>query len=153
MRAPLLAAAAALGVSPLIWASPAAAHHSFASFDLTRVVRVEGTVAEFQWTNPHAWAEIDVVNPQGEVERWGIEFNSPNNLAREGWRRDMLKPGDEVTFFIHPMRDGRKGGFYYQVVLANGEAITVQMTPFQPPDGFNVAASPSAYDALPTGTE
>lgn len=133
----------ALGLTAL--ASPALAHHSFASFDLTRVVRVDGVVAEFQWTNPHAWAELDVTRPDGEVERWGIEFNSPNNLSREGWKRDMLKPGDQVTFYIHPMRDGQKGGFYYEVVLADGQTVTVGMTPFQPPEGFTTADAERVY--------
>ena len=126
---------------------PALAHHSFAMFDTGRVVRIDGTIAEFQWTNPHAWAEVDVVNPDGAVDRWGVEFNSPNNLTREGWSRDMLAPGDEVSFFIHPMRDGRPGGLYYEVILADGETVTVRMTPFQPEDGFDTQNAPSAYDA------
>jgi hypothetical protein len=133
------AALAALG-------APAAAHHSFASFDTTRVVRIDGVVAEFQWTNPHAWLEIDVKNPDGGVDRWGVEFNSPNNLTREGWSRHMLKSGDEVTVLIHPLRDGRHAGLYYEVKLADGEVKTVQMTPFVRPEGFDASAAPSAYD-------
>jgi hypothetical protein len=128
-------------------AAPALAHHSFASFDTSRVVRIEGVIAEFQWTNPHAWAELDVTRPSGEVDRWAVEFNSPNNLTREGWRRDMLEPGDAVTFFIHPLRDGKPAGLYYEVILANGETMTVRMTPFVRPEGFDTATAPTPYDA------
>ncbi len=146
-------AALALGAAAMAAASPASAHHSFASFDTSRVVRIEGVVAEFQWTNPHAWAEIDVVNPQGETDRWAVEFNSPNNLTREGWKRDMLNPGDAVTFYIHPLRDGQPAGLYYEVVLADGETMTVRMTPFTRPEGFDIAAAPSPYDAPPASVE
>ena len=36
------------------------AHHSFAMFDMTKEVTVTGTVRQFQWTNPHAYIELDV---------------------------------------------------------------------------------------------
>lgn len=143
-------AALSLGAA-LVAGAPALAHHSFASFDTSRVVKIEGTVAEFQWTNPHAWAEIDVVNPQGATDRWAVEFNSPNNLSREGWKRDMLKSGDAVTFFIHPLRDGQPAGLYYEVILANGETMTVRMTPFVKPEGFDTADAPSPYDDAAAG--
>ena len=134
-------------------ATPAAAHHSFAMFDTGTVVRIDGVIAEFQWTNPHAWAEVDVVNPDGGTDRWGVEFNSPNNLTREGWSRHMLEAGDEVSFLIHPMRDGRFGGLYYEVELANGETVTVGMTPFSRPEGFDSATAPSAYDYAGTDAD
>ncbi len=109
-------------------------------------MRIDGVVVEFQWTNPHAWAEIDVTNPAGEVDRWAVEFNSPNNLTREGWSRHMLQPGDAVTFLIHPMRDGRPAGLYRQVVLADGEIMDVVMMPGAP-RSFDLETAPSPYDA------
>jgi hypothetical protein len=140
---PLLVAAASLAA-----AAPAHAHHSFASFDLTRLVRVNGVVAEFQWTNPHAWVELDVTRPDGTVERWGVEFNSPNNLTRQGWKRDTLKPGDAVSFVVNPMRDGRPGGFFYEVTkLDTGEIVLTAPRSFDPPEGLDAAAAPAVYDA------
>src|SRR3546814_7020369 len=67
-------------------ASPALAHHSFAMFDQRRITTLEGTVTEFQWTNPHAFIEMDV-RAGGKVTHWSIELNSPNNLKRQGWTR------------------------------------------------------------------
>jgi hypothetical protein len=139
----LLAVAAALSS-----AAPALGHHSFASFDLTKLVRVDGVVAEFQWTNPHAWVELDATRPDGTVERWGVEFNSPNNLTRQGWSRDTLKPGDPVSFVINPMRDGRPSGFFYEVTKRDtGEVILTAPRSFDPPEGFDTSTAPSAYDA------
>ena len=71
---------------------PALAHHSFAMFDQRKVMTLEGTVHEFQWTNPHSFIELDVTTA-GKVRRWSIELNSPNNLTRQGWRRSSLRAG------------------------------------------------------------
>jgi phage-related protein len=72
---------------------PVAAHHSFAMFDQTKIVVLNGTVKQFQWTNPHAWIELDVPGKGGQVTQWSLELNSPNNLSRQGWKRTSLKPG------------------------------------------------------------
>ena len=88
----VLAAGAALAL-----AAPALAHHSFAMFDQRQIMTLEGTVTEFQWTNPHAFIEIDVPGERGAVTHWSIELNSPNNLKRQGWTRTALRSGDRVT--------------------------------------------------------
>src|SRR5262245_26782368 len=93
-------------------ASPALAHHSFAMFDQSTTVKLEGTVEDFRWTNPHVFIEMLVKNESGAEEDWSIEMTSPEHLARAGWRPGTLKPGDKVTLNIHPMRDGIKGGQY-----------------------------------------
>ena len=104
-------------------AGSAIAHHSFAMFDREREVKLVGTVHEFQWTNPHAWIEVDVQNDKGGSDRWGVELNSPNNLTRQGWRSSTLKAGDHVTVTINPLRSGEKGGLFVSVVLPNGKLI------------------------------
>jgi hypothetical protein len=120
----LLASGAALLLS---FAGMAAAHHSFAMFDRKTQVELVGTVKEFQWTNPHSWIEVDVPNAQGGSDKWSVECNSPNNLARAGWRSTSLKPGDKVTVVIHPLRNGDKGGLFVSVKLANGQTLTDPM--------------------------
>lgn len=101
----------------------ALAHHSFAMFDQTRQVTLKGTVKTFQWTNPHAWIEVEVPNAKGDPEVWGVELNSPNNLVRQGWKRTAMKPGDKVTVIINPLRDGKKGGLFNAVTLADGTLL------------------------------
>ncbi len=73
------AAALALGGSAL-------AHHSFAMFDADKTVELEGTVKEFQWTNPHSWLQVMVVYEAGLEFEWSLELGSPGSLARNGWR-------------------------------------------------------------------
>ena len=111
-----VAAAAAL-------AGGAFAHHSFAMFDQKSPKQITGTVAEFQWTNPHAFIEIDVPNAAGQAERWSVELNSPNNLKRQGWKRTSLVPGDKTTVLIAPLRDGKKGGLFVGLTKADGSIL------------------------------
>jgi len=110
----ILASVAAAAV-----AVPALAHHSFAMFDQRKVMTLEGTVAEFQWTKPHAF--IELVGPGGK--HWSIELNSPNNLKRQGWTRTALKAGDKVTLRMNPLRNGESGGLFLDVKLPNGKVL------------------------------
>ncbi|MGE5721702.1 MAG: DUF6152 family protein [Sphingomonadales bacterium] len=110
-------------VAALAFAAPAAAHHSFAMFDMTKTVTVNGTIVEFKWTNPHAWMHVDIADPAGKVSTWAIEMTSPNNLVRSGWRRSSLKPGDKVSVQIHPLRNGKMGGSLVQVTLPGGQVL------------------------------
>jgi hypothetical protein len=114
-------AALAIAVSALI-AAPTLAHHSFAMFDQRKIVTLEGTVTEFQWTNPHAFIEIDVPTA-GKLVHWSIELNSPNNLRRQGWTRTALKAGDKVSLRMNPLRDEKPGGLFLDVTLANGKVL------------------------------
>jgi Family of unknown function (DUF6152) len=78
-------------------ASPVFAHHSFAAdYDASKPITLQGTVAKFEWMNPHAHLYLDVKNASGEITRWQLELGSPNALMRSGWTRNSLKLGDEV---------------------------------------------------------
>ena len=114
-------ALAALAAAAL--AAPALAHHSFAMFDQKKVLTLEGTVSQFQWTNPHAFIELEVPAARGAAVHWSIELNSPNNLKRQGWTRGAMKPGDKVTVRLNPLRSGQHGGLFLDVRLANGKTL------------------------------
>ena len=113
--------AIAAGVLALA-AMPALAHHSFAMFDQSKQMTLEGTVHEFQWTNPHSFIELDVAKG-GKVQRWAIELNSPNNLTRQGWRRTSLKAGEKISVRIAPLRDGHPGGLFLDLRKADGKVL------------------------------
>lgn len=103
-------------------AGTALAHHSFAMFDQTKTVTLKGTVIEFQWTNPHAFLHVEVTE-DGRKTAWHVELNSPNNLRRQGWRSDSVKPGEAVTVVINPLRDGTSGGLFVSVTLPDGTIL------------------------------
>ena len=115
-------ALAVVGTAAL--AGPSFAHHSFAMFDAQKTVTLNGTVKEFEWTNPHSWIRVMVEDAAGTARQWAIEMNSPAQNAQRGWKSDTLKPGDKVTLTIHPLRDGARGGQFITVVLAGGQTLS-----------------------------
>ena len=121
-------AIALAAVSVAMYAIPAVAHHSFAMFDAEKKATLEGTIKEFQWTNPHSWILMNVANAQGQQEQWAIEMGAPGGLARQGWVPKTLTPGMKVTAVIHPLKDGTHGGNEITVKLANGTMLGGQPT-------------------------
>jgi hypothetical protein len=109
---------------------PAGAHHSTAAFDTSRVVKIEGAITQFRWTNPHASIKVDGVSEGDYADGvWTVEMTAPNILINQGWTRTALKVGDKVTMYVNPLRnaielnDGSSGGLYVGVVLANGKTL------------------------------
>jgi len=127
--------AGCVGAILLAIAGTTLAHHSGAMFERDKQVELVGTIVTFSWTNPHSWIEIEVPNASGGSDKWGVECNSPNNLARQGWRSTTLKPGDQVTVTVHPLRSGEKGGRFISVKLADGTVMTDSV-------GYPVPAKP-----------
>jgi hypothetical protein len=91
-------------------------------FDNQKTVTLEGTVTEFQWTNPHSWIEVSVKQPNGPNVEWSIEGISSSLLARQGWSRKALKTGDKVVIQMHPLKDGTNGGSLVSVTV-DGKVI------------------------------
>ncbi len=87
-------------------ASTASAHHSFAMFDLEKQMTVEGTVKEFQWTNPHCWLQVMVPDGKGGTKEWSFEMGAMGMLARTGWKSTTVKPNDKVTVLMNPLKSG-----------------------------------------------
>jgi hypothetical protein len=111
------------GIAFTMSAIPALAHHSFAMFDAEKKVTLDGTVKEFQWTNPHSWILLTVSDAQGKAEQWAIEMGGPSGLARQGWVPKTLTPGMKVQAVIHPLRDGTPGGQFMAVTLPDGTQL------------------------------
>src|SRR5271154_1592948 len=111
--------------------SEVAAHHSAAMFDASKSQTIKGKVVEMRWVNPHVTITIDgslgADDAQGE---WLMETTSPGNLVRAGgWRRDVVKPGDEVEVTFHPEREvGKKSGLLMELkTLSTGEVFTANI--------------------------
>jgi hypothetical protein len=116
-------AAAALCLTALNPARPAAAHHSFALFDHVNRVTISGTVTKFDWTNPHVFIELDVPDGNG-TKHYSVECASPNVLTRVGWKYTDIKKGDKVTLLVNPLRNGQPGGMLEQATLADGRTLS-----------------------------
>jgi hypothetical protein len=113
----VIAAVLAAGMAPV------AAHHSFAMFDTAKPVTLEGVVTSFEWTNPHAYIEVDVPDGKGGQTHWTIELGSTSILMRAGWKFNTLKKGDKVTAVVNPLRNGEPGSLLSRVTLADGRVL------------------------------
>jgi hypothetical protein len=97
----------------------ALAHHSFAAeFDAMKPLNLKGIVTKIEWSNPHTYFYMDVTGPDGKVVNWGLEMGSPNGLMRQGWTRNTLHVGDEVTVEGAQAKDGTFVGNARAVILA-----------------------------------
>jgi Family of unknown function (DUF6152) len=112
-----------IGACVALVAGAASAHHSFAMFDTSRTKILVGEIKEFQWTNPHSWIQVVVVDDKGASQEWSIESLSTGTLSRQGMRPKTFQPGDKVTMTIYPMKDGSPGGSFINATMADGRVI------------------------------
>jgi len=118
---------------------PIMAHHSFAAeYDATKTISVKGVVQKVAWVNPHAYVWVDTKDDTGKVITYAFESLSPNALARNGWTRNSLKTGDQVTVDGYLAKDGKP--LSDGSVHGNSKLITLS-------DGRKVFAGSSADNA------
>lgn len=147
MKVAVIACATAVSLAASL---PLAAHHSFsAEFDSTREVRITGAVSEVEWMNPHAWIHLNVSElcertgtgrrqdrnreddaeswncrtPAADETEWAFEMGSPNGLMRQGWTRNSLGDGDEVTIVGTRARDDSSNANARVVTTADGTRL------------------------------
>jgi hypothetical protein len=115
---------AAMTIGILATVLPVLAHHSFsAEYDFAKPITLQGTVVKWELINPHGWITVDARDANGKVVRWAVETGNPNALLRAGWRKDSLKPGDEVTIEGYLAKDGTPTVNGVQVTLADGRKV------------------------------
>jgi hypothetical protein len=118
----LIVLPAAVGI---LLAAPAFAHHSDSIYDKDRLVTVTGTVAQFEFLNPHIVIFLDVKNDNGKIDQWIAFGGAPGALARFGWNKNMLKPGEPIRVIGFQFADGRKGLLLLKVMRSNGELFPI----------------------------
>src|SRR5688572_543267 len=125
MRTRIRRTRAILAMIGMLACGAAAAHHSFAVFfdNEQGIVTVRGVVTEFSFKNPHGIIRVDVKGEGGAVEQWKAETNSPSILERRGWKKDSIKPGDEIVMEGWRARDGAKYLRMRKVTRADGTPV------------------------------
>jgi hypothetical protein len=105
--------------------SPAPAHHSYAMFDGSRTLTVNGTVAKLEWMNPHVFVWVYVRNEKtsGGYDLYAFENGSTNVLTRMGWSKGTFQVGEKVSVEFWPLKDGRTGGHLLKATHGDGRVL------------------------------
>jgi Family of unknown function (DUF6152) len=113
-----------LGTAGLLLVSgPVFAHHGRSNYDMSYTATVKGVVTAFEWVNPHALIYVDSTDENGKVEKWIAETNSPNTLNRQGWSRNTVKPGDQITLVGHRVKGGGNYINFSKIIFADGREL------------------------------
>ena len=128
MKRKLLVALAA-AASLLIFSGAAMAHHGVAGYDMTKTITVHGTVAKFDWSNPHVVVYVDAKGDTGEMQHWTIEFASPVHMVRAGWSKGSMKTGDDIVIDTHPSRNGAPIGITSTITFILKTVVNGQPLP------------------------
>jgi hypothetical protein len=80
----------------------AQAHHSITGvYDTNRQVKLEGTITEFHFVNPHPYVTLRVLDG-GSTQQWRLEMDNRSELTDVGMTKDSLKAGDKILVSGYP---------------------------------------------------
>ena len=113
----------ALGIGVWIFSLPLLAHHGGAAYDMEKSVTLKGTVTEWVWSNPHCVLMFDVTDDRGQVVQWSSETENPSSMIHQGWTKQSLKPGDQITITMYQAKNGKPIGRIVEVLLPNGQRL------------------------------
>jgi len=100
----------------------ASAHHSNAEYT-NKLTKMEGTVVEYRWRNPHVTVVWDSKDETGKVIRWRGELASITTVMGSGLTKDSLKPGQAVRMSVYPSKLGTPESVIVYITRADGTVV------------------------------
>ena len=122
------------------------AHHSGAFYDLGKQITIEGTVARYDWANPHVYIYVAQTVDDGRVIEWEVETFPPGVMRRQGWSPDTLRAGDRIVVSGNPARNVANTSLYPTLIRRGGRTLYEQMAGFQ-----RLATASAADEAVAKG--
>jgi hypothetical protein len=104
------------------------AHHGNAAYNFSKTATLDGTITDFEWSNPHCLVHLDVMGNDGNIQHWTLELPSIFTMEHKGWTKDSLKRGDHVVAETHPAKNGAPIGISWMgtsvmKLVANGKEL------------------------------
>jgi hypothetical protein len=100
------------------------AHHGLAAFDITRTVKMDGTVTDFQFINPHSFIFADMTDDKGKKANWRLELGSLGMLTKYGgWTATTVKRGDRIRVQGFLAKDGSPYMSVGRIWLPDGRSL------------------------------
>ena len=123
----LVVCAASAAIVFTFGGGPAFAHHSAtATYIHGQVVKIQGTLKEFIWRNPHSFMRVEVTDEKGEKQLWVIEGAAPQQLTEGGLTASTLHAGDKVIVTGYPGRIAEDHRLLLQVLERPSDGFKYQ---------------------------
>ena len=106
----------------LVVASSSFAHHVW-PVDQSREITLKGTVTGYNWANPHVMIGLDVKDDGGKVDKWNVGGPSTARMSGNGWDRNTLKGGEEITAIGYRFTDGSNILRLQKIVMSDGNEM------------------------------
>ena len=110
-------------VAGLLFATSAAAHHSFGTFLMNENIELKGVVTKFDYVNPHSWLHLAVTGADGQTAEYKCEMRSATTLRRSGWTPEMFAAGTRVTVQGSPDRVDPHSCYVSTLIFADGTQL------------------------------
>ena len=104
MKRMMLTLAGLIFLLPVAGSQAFAHHAATATYQHGKSVKVEGTLKEFLWRNPHSFIRVEAPDDKGVMQVWLIEGAAPTQLAEGGVTSTSFRPGDHVIVTGTPGR-------------------------------------------------
>jgi hypothetical protein len=106
-------------------ALPAAAHHSFAIYDMAQNIEFDGVVETLKMRNPHMALTLTVTNADGTKKTINFVEGAPANMiVRMGLNPADIAVGKPIKAIGAPRRDDANAYFLKAIILPDGTRFT-----------------------------
>ena len=118
-----------IAVLSLIHANETWAHHGFAvHYDVATQVRIEGTIHEVRYRNPHSIIRVLVASEDGDNVFWTCEIQARALLVRKGITADLFPIGAAIVIEGSKARRNDHGCEIGIMHLPDGSVVEVRST-------------------------
>ena len=112
----------------LVLAVPAMAHHSVLNYDGKVEITITGVVTSARYGYPHSIYRLDVLNDDGETEKWTLSTEDPRDAEQLGFADALkeLKRGDTITFIGWPDKFRERTLRGHQMIYPDGKVVMMR---------------------------